>query len=69
MKKNNNNQILYLSLPLYGKFTFKARTSVCIWQQPDWMSFRRGFVVGHVALRCCLGTGRGPARTVLCNTC
>ena len=23
MKKNNNNQILYLSLPLYGKFTYK----------------------------------------------
>ena len=25
MKKNNNNQILYLSLPLYGKFTFKIK--------------------------------------------
>ena len=24
MKKNNNNQILYLSLPLYGKFTYKG---------------------------------------------
>ena len=23
MKKNNNNQILYLSLPLYGKFTYR----------------------------------------------
>lgn len=29
MKKNNNNQILYLSLPLYGKFTYIDIT--CFW--------------------------------------